>query len=201
MTATKEIKQKVAAKRPANAKPDTEEPQDQAPAKQIKIIGGGRPKSKRFEFGLVAYRNDEEEVHEFTARKMATTQDAVALILAAESGTDTVDLLPQMARMLRKSMVDDDGTPLGWSALDHMLAEDHAAFDADDPRYEGPDGVVHSLSDGDTLRKFLARESGSSRARWVHLMEHDEDADVELADITQVVKEIISRTAGRPSAP
>lgn len=212
MTATKELRTKVKAKTPANApKAKAEEPQEEPteglPVRpDVKVIGGGRKPPARFDFGLVAYRNDVEEVHYFTARKIGQTQDALGLILGAEMGESELGILPRLAKLLRKAMVDDDGTPLDWDARDHLLTEadcddTEEDFDADDPKFFAPDGTVHRLADRDTLDKLYAIEAGSSKARWMHLLEVDEAVDVELADLTAVAKEIISRTADRPSAP
>jgi hypothetical protein len=134
------------------------------------------------EFSVGFVRDGVEEVHEFAARLRVSYADTVGLV--KNQGGEGA--LPYLDRMIRRSLVDDDGTPAKWRP------------EASDGKVVAPDGTEVDIADA---QKYTAFEAGSSRRRWVQLMEHDDDVEVELEQIMQVFEYLASEAAeGRPTS-
>jgi hypothetical protein len=157
-------------------------------------------------FELVAMRENEmtgepePEVHEFTARPVSDAGDLVAMALAQESG-DGTKVAAVVSRMIKKVVVNGDGTPSQWSAkeinpLDPEKAT-AAEFEAHVAEYHGPDGQRYRM-DGEERAKFEDIANGSSRRRLLHLMYEDE-ATVRMEDIAEIMKDMMGKASGRPT--
>lgn len=133
-----------------------------------------------FSVGFV--RDGVEEIHEFTARPRVSYGDTVGLV----KNQDGAGALPYLDRLIRRSLVDNDGTPAKWQPT------------VVDGELTAPDGTTVSAED---LPKYTAFEAGSSRRRWVQLMEHDDDVEVEFEQILGVFEHLMAEvSAGRPTS-
>jgi hypothetical protein len=133
-----------------------------------------------FSVGFV--RDGVEEPHEFAARLRVSYADTVGLV----KNQDGAGALPFLDRLIRRSLVDDDGTPTKWQP------------EVNDGKVVAPDGTEVDIADA---QKYTAFEAGSSRRRWAHLMDSDEDVEVELEQIMEVFEHLTSEAAnGRPTS-
>lgn len=72
----------------------------------------------------------------------------------------------------------------------------------DRPMFRGPDGELYPMEDSDALLELWNDHSTwTSRRRWQHLMNQDDEAIVNLADIVKVVEWVIGLAADRPTQP
>lgn len=67
--------------------------------------------------------------------------------------------------------------------------------------YRGPDGKIYPFSDAAKLKEFTAPEAGSSRRRWAHLLEQDDDVAVEAEDLVEIAQWMIGLATDRPTGP
>jgi hypothetical protein len=65
-----------------------------------------------------------------------------------------------------------------------------------EPQFLAPDGTVHPMRDAG---KFAEFEAGSSRRRWVALMDGDNDLTVEAKTIMRLWQWLVSEAADRPT--
>jgi hypothetical protein len=134
------------------------------------------------EFSIGFVRDGVEETHEFTARPRMSYADTVGLVKNQKGPL----ALPFLDRMVRRSLIDDDGTPVKWEP------------EPVDGKITAPDGTEVDIADTVNYQAF---EAGSSRRRWVHLMETDDDVEIELEQIMQVFEYLVSEAAeGRPTS-
>ncbi|SHL53155.1 hypothetical protein SAMN05443637_13518 [Pseudonocardia thermophila] len=123
------------------------------------------------------------EEHTFTARPRMTYKRMADIVKARRSG-DGVDALAAFERMIRPALLDDDGTPANW-----------------EPEVRGgvfidPDGNERPVED---LQELLAFENGSSRRRWIHLMDKDDYVDVEMGEISDFYERLFEEASERPT--
>jgi hypothetical protein len=183
-------------------------------SKTQKIIG---PR-KTYEFGLEFYRDGVPEVHEF---KAYPALDAGSLNYTLSGAHQRERAIEGMVRSIRKMLADDDGTPLGFKAElytppqsdvesefdDHeehpfgepepttAVEEELSEFD-DDTLFIGPDGEPH---DGEFIRKALEFEAGSSRRRFAHLMDVDEELTLHVDQLQTTYQRLVGKAADRPT--
>lgn len=139
------------------------------------------------EFGVVFLRDGMEETHEFTARPRMGWQDLTGLVplMSAQSEDGiTEEAVRTISNMIRRGLVNDDGTPEKWEP--NVVAGYFTAPSGD----HTPVGM---------LPAFDAFEAGSSRRRWVHLMAHDDDVTVEADQVAEILTDLVSAAAQRPT--
>jgi len=178
-----------ATARPAPS-PDTAPPADTAPPPAAR---SGKPAMRHFastrdpepeptlDFSVEFVRDGVSEVHEFTAALRVGFSDTVALLTGAD---DEAKVLPHLDRMIRRALLNTDGTPQRWR-----------------PSFEGkefiaPDGERHPAVH---LDRYTSFDAGSSRRRWAHLMDVDEEIQVEHEQVVAVFEYITSEAADRPT--
>jgi hypothetical protein len=165
---------------------------------------------EQFEFTFL--RDDEPETHTFNARVIT---DVAALSVTLTNANRHPDLaLSGMFRMIAKMLDNKDGTPNRWEPrpLPKMTTEDRAAAGVysqteddeyddqrdDVTRFRGPDGTIYPL---DRAADFTAFEAGSSRRRWLYLMEEDDEVIVDAKDVAALFEWLTGLAAGRPTQP
>lgn len=134
------------------------------------------------EFSIAFVRDGVEEIHEFAARPRPSAGDIIGVIEHQDNTNGRV--VPYFARMIRRALRNDDGTPEKWRPVIH---EGH---------FNDPAGNRTPVAE---LPKFLTFEAGSSRRRWVHLMEYDDDITVEIELLDEVFQYLMEEAAGRPT--
>jgi hypothetical protein len=177
----------------------------------------------REDFTLIVERNGKDEEHVFTAQPKVSAGDIMNTAMAERNQALAVTAL---RNIIRKSLVDDDGVPAAWrpdpvepedvtaalspaavsgdlawpgDAAEHALAR-IAGEDDDAEYFLGPDGKYYRMDDIPALDKFQDRGAASSRRRWDFLMDNDEDAVVDMADLQEVVRWMVTTASGRPTA-
>ena len=146
-------------------------------------------------FELVALREDDHgvpqpEVHEFVARPRTDAGDLAAMSAAGSEGTV---LMRVMVNMIKKIVVNDDGVPEQWTPEPVKKPANAKASYVE--KFRGPDGQLYPMEDAD---RFTAVTAGSSRRRLMHLLLED-DATVEVADLAEIMQDMMAVAAGRPT--
>lgn len=154
------------------------------------------PSYKRVPIDFRYLRDEKIETQRFQV--IAKTMDIGAanrvMRLVASSGADDTaegQALISMVSMIGKFMDNKDGTPANWAPVELPRKKN----EADDAplRFRAPDGRIHPM---DKAPDFLAVQAGSSRKRWLHLMNEDEDAAVEMDDLVKLL-EFLVELAGK----
>jgi hypothetical protein len=141
-----------------------------------------------FSVGFVRGEGDNavEETHEFDARPRVSYGDTIGLIRGNGSNEDDAKALKTLDRSIRRMLVDDDGTPARWTPT----------FTG--KTFEGPDGNTYPVSE---LNTFTAFDAGSSRRRWVALMDDDDETlSVEVGQVLEVFEYITEQAAEQAAA-
>lgn len=158
------------------------------------------PNYKRVPIEFRYLRDEEIETQRFQV--IAKTMDIGAanrvmqLVATAEHDASAEgQVLLSMVSMISKFMDDKDGTPTNWRPVELPRKKNDAA---DAPlRFRGPDGRIHPM---DKAAAFLDIKAGSSRKRWLHLMDRDEEATVDidaLAKLLEFLMELAGKGPGR----
>lgn len=158
------------------------------------------PKYKRVPIEFRYIRGEKIETQQFWL--VAKTMDIgaanrVMRLLGTASSDEAADAkaLLAMISLISKFMDDSDGTGATWVPVE---LKPRASDTPDSPkRFRGPDGRPHPW---DKAESFLDLAKGSSRRRWLHLMNEDEDASVEIDDLTQLLQflmELAGKGRGR----
>lgn len=129
------------------------------------------------------FRDDVREDHTFRALPRMSYKRMADIVKARRSG-DGVDALAVFERMIRPSLLDNDGVPAKWQPT------------VEDGVFVDPYGNERPAAD---LPELLAFEAGSSRRRWIHLLDVDDEVEVELDDITELYEKLIEAASDRPT--
>lgn len=139
-------------------------------------------------FAMVFIRDGVEERHEFVAHPTMGWQDVRGLI-PLMGGKASDDALSQAAvrvvdRLIGRSLDNTDGTPEKWRP---KVVDGH---------FTAPNGDHTPV---EVLSGFESFDAGSSRRRWVHLMEVDDDITVEPDQIVELMADLLEAAANRPT--
>jgi hypothetical protein len=104
---------------------------------------------------------------------------------------DDAEAFGGLITLIGNFMDDKDGTGSRWKPVE-LPPKKTDGPDAP-KRFRGPDGKIHEWSRADT---FLEVGNGSSRRRWLHLMNEDDDAAVDL-ETMQKLAEFAMEIAGK----
>jgi hypothetical protein len=169
---------------------------------------------RREPFTFTFLRDETPEVHTFQARAVGDVVSLATVLSAAQNNPEAA--MPSMLRLIAKMLDNKDGTPYGWKAealplperaeqpeqqwntTGGMLVEvvDQDDEEPQERKFRGPDGGLHTY---DKLDQFEAFDAGSSRRRWQHLMDVDDDVEVEYRDLTELFEWLVGLAAGRPT--
>lgn len=158
------------------------------------------PTYKRIPIKFRYFRDDgvEEQTFNLVAKTMdiGAASRVMRLVARADSeeAADAHALLSMVA-LIGKFMDDTDGTKAKWAPV--ALGPKKGEVEGAPKRFRGPDGRIHTW---DKAEGFLAHDKGSSRRRWLYLMDEDEDASVDLDALTKLLQflmEIAGKDLGR----
>jgi hypothetical protein len=185
--------------------------------------------SKRVQFEVDFWNGSRSETHQFNAYPALDAFAIATINKLAANERTGVESLIKVKDNIRSLLDDNDGTPLDWeptvlpreahvttaelavwpAVTDEYLPEESGfssrhtivgGLDDEDEvpeaQFLAPDGTVHPLRDAD---KFLAVEAGSSRRRWVELMDGDNDLIVEAKTIMKLWQWLVKESADRPT--
>jgi len=147
-------------------------------------------------FSIDFARNGIKETHEFKAIPRTSYGDMIGIV--KNQNDDPGRSLAYLDRMIRRLLVDTDGTPEAWKpeikTQGPVAAKKGADPDGPVEYFIDPDGKRQSP---DELPKFFAFEAGSSRRRWAHLLQHDDDVEIEIDQVTDLFEWLASEAAGQ----
>jgi len=167
----------------------------------LEIGIGGQAKAVRESFRL-GYTDGEGDVQVFEGNIVARSDGAGFIRLMKALSGDGSQLGGELSGLLTKMMDDKDGTVRAkWAPAELPpppdLDEDEAA--EWEPSYRGPDGQIYPFSDTETLNRWSDETLWTTRRRWIQLMEHDDDAIVEMPHLMDLAEKIMGLTADRPT--
>lgn len=149
---------------------------------------------EKFEFGVRTANG--VVVHEFYAVLGNLHAGGLIAAMSAAHRNDGAAAAEAYYRTIAKMIDNYDGLPAGWepSALQQEEGDERP------PSFRvpwGPDkGKIRAMADADT---YVNSEVHSSRRRWLHLMEMDDDAIVEFSDLSELFEWLVAQSTGKAS--
>ncbi len=128
-------------------------------------------------------RDDEDEIHKFNARPVLGYKQMQDSVKARSKGGE--HLIRMLERMIRPALVNNDGTPAKWQP------------DIEDGHFTDP--ITGDLRPVKELAEVTAWEAGSSRARWLYLMDEDDELQVDVKEIYDVYEQLVEAASDRPT--
>jgi hypothetical protein len=189
----------------------------------IKHFSDAPENAKRVEFSVDFIDQGRTETHQFAAFPAI---DALALAeinrLAASNNAGNVKAVLKVKDAIRKMLDDNDGTPLDWQPsvlpddvrvptnelagwpgeevadeiAEAVSGELHSDESESVPQFLAPDGTVHPLAEAFKFEEFSA---GSSRRRWVELVDGDNNLTLKATTVMKIWRWLISEVAERPT--
>lgn len=159
-------------------------------------IGQGRVREKapREPFTFPFLRDEEVEEHTFLAR--ASLDLPTLLAAMAQTDAHPERSMASLLRLIPKMLDNRDGTPAQWRP--EVLPSPEAGHDADEElKFRAPDGTILPF---DRAAEFTAFAAGSSRRRWLHLINEDDEIETNVDDLMELYKFLIS-LAGKGRTP
>ncbi len=168
----------------------------------------------REEFEFTFLRDEEPETHRFGVRAITDVVGLTSTLMLAKRNPE--EAMPAVLRIIAKMLDNKDGTPHGWQPVALPQHEKPEPAGRDDfgqadggtlevvheepqPRkFRGPDGGLYTF---EHAPRFQAFEAGSSRRRWLHLIEDDDYVSVDAQDLMELFEWIVGLAAGRPTQP
>lgn len=132
-------------------------------------------------FELDFERDGEMETVKFLARPRFTYKRIREAAKAQSKGG--VDAVMRFEKMIVPSLCDDDGVPAKWTPT------------AAGGTFTDPDGNERDVKE---LAALLAPEAGSSRRRWMYLMDEDDDAEPDLDSLVAAYERLVEVANERP---
>ncbi len=136
-----------------------------------------------FEVDFADADTGDAETHTFRARpRYGYKRMRDAALAQKRRGAD---LVLMFERMIAPSLLNDDGTPVGWTPEFSSNGD-----------FVDPDGNTRPVSELDTVSN---PDAGSSRRRWAHLMDERDELDPGLDELQRVYQLLIENASGRPT--
>jgi hypothetical protein len=155
----------------------------------------GEPAAQH-EFALIFKRDGVRERHEFLAEPQYDWKNLRSLLYLMDSRRgDQFDprAFTQIDRLVRRALVNTDGTPEKWKAK-------VVSNDGEEPWFTDPNG---DHAPAEMLPVYEAFGQGSSRRRWAYLMDEDDEVTVDfkqVIDLMQDLMEVAGKDRGKNSA-
>lgn len=147
------------------------------------------PTFDRVPFEFAYLRDETLETQRFRLIVKPMDMSAANMILRKADGGDDSKIIPSLLNLIAKYMDDKDGTGARWQPVELPAKK------GEEPpvkRFRGPDGKLHEWAKADT---FLQPEKGSSRRRWIALMD-DDDTSVDENSLVKLL-EFVMEIAGK----
>lgn len=161
----------------------------------MKSFGGTRTAPQREQFELKYLDADEEmQTAQFQIVPRASGGDIVGIMRSLEHAPE--QSIGKLISILAKVMDNKDGlVKANWKLV--TLPE----VDGREPSFRGPDGEIYPATDTEAIERFKDHANWTSRRRWNYLLNEDEDAIVELEDLTDIAEWVIALSTERPTQP
>ena len=148
------------------------------------------PRYKRIPVEFSYFRDENLESQTFQVLDKRVDVNAANQMLQRTKGGDA-DAFSGLVTLIGKYMDDKDGTGAKWKPVELAPKKTDSA---DAPRrFRGPDGKIYPW---DKAEAFLEVPSGSSRRRWLYLMNEDDEAAVEEDTLVKLL-EFLMELAGK----
>lgn len=148
------------------------------------------PTYKRIPITFRYLREEAVETQKFNLLDKTIDIAAANRMVNGTKGGDT-EAFSGLINLLANFMDDKDGTGARWAPVELPPKKTDGA---DAPkRFRGPDGKIHEWARADS---FLEPAKGSSRRRWLYLMNDDDGAAVDL-ETMQKLAEFAMEIAGK----
>lgn len=146
------------------------------------------------DFELLAHGEDDDGNpvpvwHQFTARPQTDAGDLAAFAFAGDDGNRLMSVL---IKLIRKMVINNDGISEKWTA-EPVERPENAGPDYVE-KFRAPNGKLMAM---DHAGDFADPALGSSRRRMLHLL-LESDEVVEMEDLSEIVKDLMSIAAARP---
>lgn len=128
-------------------------------------------------FSLTVLRDEEPERHEFRARAVSDMASLAQTLSAGDAHPDR--MVRGMMTMISKMLDNKDGVPSSWKP------DPVEGPDGEPAKFRTPDGMLVELTAENTA-PYLEFSAGSSKRRWLHLMNDDDDAEVSAEQIMEL---------------
>jgi hypothetical protein len=152
------------------------------------------PNYNRLPLDIHYVRGETVETQRFNLLDKSIDIGAVNRLAGSMDGDNEAESYRAIISLVAKYMDDKDGTGHNWApvAMAPKKGEEPPV-----KRFRGPDGKPHPW---DEAGKFLAVEKGSSRRRWLHLMNEDDTAEVDRETLVKLL-EYLMEIAGKDRTP
>jgi hypothetical protein len=157
--------------------------------------GDAPPRREPFTFGVL--RGDEIETHHFIALLGKIDAGGLITALRAAEQEDGGKALSAYFRTIARVLDNRDGIPAEWAPEVRDKPEGDERPDVFRVPYGDRRGELVPVSEAP---EYLKSEVHSSRRRWIHLLEKDDDAIVSLEDLTAIFEWVIAEASGKASA-
>lgn len=154
------------------------------------------PRYRRIPIKFSYVRDETVESLELNLLDKAMDMGIASKVLARVEQDDN-RVLTEMIQLVTKYLDNKDGTPYRWEP-DEMAPKKGPNDVEPVRRFRGPDGRIHVWTD-ESVAKFKDPAKRSSRAKWLHLMNDDDDATVDAESIQELIKYIMEVGAKRPT--
>jgi hypothetical protein len=173
----------TATRKPPANKSARNVPAPAAPTSDTDDVIALDPDVVEFEVEFTDGDTGETETHTFRARpRYGYKRMRDAALAQKKRGAD---LVLMFERMITPSLLNDDGTPHGWTPEFSPNGD-----------FIDPDGNTRPVADLDAI---VTPDAGSSRRRWAWLMDERDELDPGLDELQRVYNLMIENASGRPT--
>ena len=152
-------------------------------------------RKEQFSFGV--RRADGVETHTFTALLGKLDAGGLIAALIAVENDDGGKAATAYYRTIAKLVDNSDGIPARWEPKALRQEEGDERPQMFRVPWGRDKGQLMKLDDASS---YLEGEVHSSRRRWLHLMEQDDDAIVEFEDLSKIFEWLVKQSSGNHSA-
>lgn len=136
-------------------------------------------------------RGDAIETQDFSIMVKPVDMGTVYRLLLASNAADE-EALTGMVRMISQYMSNTDGVSATWEYKELKPKPETP----DQINFRAPNGKIVSI---EHAAKFLDPAKGSSRRRWLHLMNQDDGAEIDVETIQRLLQYLTEVAAKRPT--
>lgn len=153
------------------------------------------PPAERVPFEFTVLRDEEPETHEFRAKVIIDASGLAHMFHANQESPERS--LVGLFRIIARLIDNKDGVPAQWEPTPLPLPKEVKEAEEAQLKFRGPDGEIYPMAEA---VQFTAFEAGSSRRRWLHLMEKDDEVYVREGDLLELFKYLVT-LAGKDRTP
>lgn len=146
-------------------------------------------------FSITVMRDEEPITYEFRARVMTDVTGLASVLTLGDKHAEKA--IGGVMRIIAKMLDNKDGVPANWKP--EVLPEPDGAPEDFVPQFRNPDGTLEDFTPENT-EKYTAFEAGSSKRRWLYLVEEDDEATIDEGQLMKLFGWLMS-LAGKDRGP